>query len=78
MPLPLLMRRIIGFGLKPFCTFRAVPLSQPRQIFYGFGILVPSEVFLVPQVGVNLVEVARVPAGLFLGIATAYGGHLVD
>jgi len=72
------MRRIIGFGLKPFCAFRALPLSQPRQIFYGFSILVLSEVFLVPQVGVDLVEVARVPAGLFLGVAAADGGHLVD
>lgn len=56
----LLMCDKVGLALKEFCAFFAVVLAQTRQIFYGFRILELCEMFLVAQVGVDLVEVARV------------------
>jgi hypothetical protein len=51
-------------------------LPQARQIFYGLFILEFCEVLLVVQVGVDLIEIARVPARLLLGVLSSDGRHV--
>ena len=73
--LALLMRQHITLALIKLCAFFAVKLPQPRQIFYWLRILELGEMLLVAQVGVDLVEVARVATRLLLGVLSSYGGH---
>jgi len=66
----------VGFALKEFCAFLAVVLAQTRQVFYGFRILELCEMFLVAQVGVDLVEIARVATCLLFGVLSPDGRHI--
>jgi hypothetical protein len=74
--LALLMRGEVGLALKKLCAFFAVMLPQTRQIFYGLLILEFCEMLLVAQVGVDLIEIARVPARLLLGVLSSDGRHV--
>jgi hypothetical protein len=73
--LALLMRQHIALALIKLCAFLAVELPQPRQVLYRLRILELGEMLLVAQVGVDLVEVARVATRLLLGVLSSYGGH---
>jgi hypothetical protein len=73
--LALLVRQHVGLALKELCALEAVVLPQAGQVFYGLRILELCEVLLVAQVGVDLVEVARMPARLLLAVLSAYGRH---
>lgn len=75
MHLALLVGDEVAIALKKLCTFLAVILPQARQIFYGLRILELGQVFVVAQVGVDLVEVARMAARLLLGVLSTYGWH---
>jgi hypothetical protein len=68
--LALLVGVEVGLALKKLCALFAVVLAEARQIFYGLRILELCEVLLVVQVGVDLIEIARVAARLLLGILT--------
>lgn len=73
--LALLMGAKVGLALKKLCAFLAVVLAEARQIFYGFRIFEFCQMLLVAQVGVDLVEVARVSARLLLGVLSSDGRH---
>ena len=73
--LALLVSEHVGLTLKKLCTFFAVVLPQTRQIFYGLCILELSQVFLVVQISMDLVEIACVSPRLLLGILSSYGRH---
>jgi hypothetical protein len=73
--LVLLVRDKVVLALKEPGAFLAVEFAQARQIFYGLRILVLCEVLLVVQVGVDLVEIARVPARLLFGVLSSDGRH---
>lgn len=75
MNLALLVCDKVGVALKKLCAFLAVEFAQAGQIFYGLCILEFREMLLVAQVGVDLVEVARVSTCLLLGVLSAYGWH---
>lgn len=75
MDLALLMRSKVAVALKKLCALLAVPLPQARQIFYGLRILEFGKMLLVAQVGVDLVEIARMSTCLLLGVLSAYGRH---
>jgi hypothetical protein len=73
--LALLMRHEVRFALEELCAFGAVVLPQAGQVFYGLRILELGQMLCVVQVGVDLVEVARVAARLLLGGFSSDGGH---
>jgi hypothetical protein len=73
--LALLVRLEVGVALKELCALGAVVLPQARQIFYGLRISELCQMLLVVQVGVDLVEVARVAARLLLGGFSSDGRH---
>ena len=75
MDFALLVRQHVGLTLEKLGAFEAVILPQTGQIFYGLRILELCEVLLVPQVGVDLVEIARMAARLLLGILSSDGRH---
>jgi hypothetical protein len=75
MHLALLMRLKVAVALKKLCAFLAVPPPQSGQVFYRLRILELCEMLLVAQVGVDLVEVARMAARLLLGVLSSYGWH---
>jgi hypothetical protein len=75
MHLALLMRLKVAVALKKLCAFLAVPPPQSGQVFYRLRILELCEMLLVAQVGVDLVEVARVATRLLLGVLSSYGWH---
>lgn len=65
----------VCFGLEPFCALDAVELSQTRQVFGSLCALVFLQMLLLVHIIVDLIEIARVTASLFLGILTANGRH---
>ena len=65
----------VGLALKELCAFLAVVLAQAGQILCGRRVLERGEMLVVAQVGVDLVEIARVAARLLLGVLSPYGGH---
>jgi hypothetical protein len=65
----------VCFRLEPFCALDAVELSQTRQIFLMLCFLVFLQMLLLVDVVVDLVEIARVTASLFLRVLTADGRH---
>ena len=65
----------VALALKPLCALLAVPLSESGQVLGSLGVLVLGEVLVVVDVGVDLVEVARVAARLLLRLVTADGRH---
>lgn len=73
--LALLVRQHVGLTLEELGAFKAVILPQAGQIFYRLRILELCKVLLVLQVGVDLVEIARVAACLLLGILSSDGRH---
>ena len=58
MVLSLTMCKQIVLSFEPFCTLGAVPFSQTRQIFSGFGGSVSSEMLPRGKVGFDLVEIS--------------------
>ena len=73
--LALLVGGEVGVALKKLCAFLAVVLAQAGQVLYGLFILEGGQMLVVAQVGVDLVQVARVAARLLLGVLSAYGWH---
>ena len=73
--LALLVGDKVAIALKKLCAFLAVILAQAGQVLYGLCILELGQVLFVAQVGVNLVEVARMATCLLLGVLSAYGWH---
>lgn len=74
--LALLMCDKVGIALEELCALFAVVLAQARQILYGLCILEFGKVFVVEQVGVDLVEITGVAARLLLGVLSSYGRHV--
>lgn len=62
------MRSEICLRLEPLCAFSAVILPKSWKVFGGLGGLVLSKVLILVDVGMNLVEVARMTARLFLRV----------
>ena len=73
--LPLVVCFEVGLALKPLCAFFAVPVAEAWQILGGLCVLELGEMLFVAQVGVDLVEIARVAARLLLGLFSPYGRH---
>lgn len=65
----------VGFTLKPFCALFAIPVAEAWQVLGSLCVLEMGEVLLVAQVGVDLVEIARVAARLLLRLFSSYGWH---
>lgn len=70
-----LVRGKVVVALKPFCAFLAIEFTQSRQILFSLGVLVELEVAVGAQVGVDLVDIARVATRLLLGVCSPNGGH---
>jgi hypothetical protein len=73
--LALLVRLVVGLGLVEFGALDAVEVAVGREFFENLSLVELLQVTLVVQVGVDLVEVARVTAGLLLGVDTSDGRH---
>jgi hypothetical protein len=76
--LALLMGAEVGVALKKLCAFFAVVLAQAGQVLDGLLVLEGGQMLFVAQVGVDLVEVAGIPARLLLRVLSAYGWHGVE
>jgi hypothetical protein len=73
--LGLQMRLVVGIGFVEFGALDAVEVAECRELLGNLGFVELLEVTLVVNVLVDLVEVARVTAGLLLGVDSTDGGH---
>lgn len=73
--LALLVRSEVGIRLKPFRTFDTVKVAKRWEFLGSLGFVVLFQMAFVVNVGVNLVEVARVTAGLLLGVDSTNSRH---
>ena len=65
----------VGLVSKPFGTLDAVPLAKAWQIFCRLGLFVLFEMPRMLEIGVDLVDIARVSPGLLFGLCATDRGH---
>lgn len=73
--LALLVRLVVGLRLVELGALNTVEVAKSGKVFARLSLMELLQVTLVVQVGVDLVDVARVTAGLLLGVGSTNGRH---
>lgn len=66
---------VVGVGFVEFGALDAVEVAKGREFLGNLGLVELLEMTLVVKILMDLVEVARVTAGLLLGVDTTDGRH---